>query len=272
MLRAERAEISSDDVHSMKWAREVWITDVDVIARCEVKLLAIHALGSILGESMNEETPTLSSPSPRLHIGCGRESIPGWTNIDIQALEGVDVVLDASRSLPFREAEAVFAEHFLEHLRIDEALAFFQRAHRALRLDGWIRVSTPNLDWVLLTHYPGWAAGEQRALNALALNRAFHGWGHQFAWNFESLDLALRATGFQEIRLCRYGESTLSVFRDLEHHETYPDHPDAQHVLIAEGRKGSPRPELLSRVREVVRAEYLAHLDPLPKSVVTGED
>jgi len=208
----------------------------------------------------------------RLHVGCGRSPIPGWTNLDIQALPGVDVVVDAARSLPFRDAEAVFAEHFLEHLRLDEALAFLERAHRALAAGGWLRLSTPNLDWVLASHYPDWAQGEQRALNAVALNRAFHGWGHQFTWNAEALELALRASGFVELRRCAYGESELPLFRGIERHETYPDLPGVAHVLIYEARKGAPQPELLSRVREAVRTELLAHLEPLPTEMATGED
>lgn len=218
------------------------------------------------GEARADERPL------RLHVGCGRSPIAGWTNLDIQALPGVDVVVDCARSLPFHDAEAVFAEHFLEHLRLDEGLAFLERAHRALGANGWLRLSTPNLDWVLASQYPDWAHGEQRALNAVALNRAFHGWGHQFAWNAEALELALRATGFEAIRRAAFGESELPFFRGIERHETYPDLPGVPHVLIYEARKGAAQPELLARVRETVRSELLAHLEPLPTEMATGDD
>lgn len=208
----------------------------------------------------------------KLHVGSGGVSLPGWVNIDIRALPGVDVVLDASASLPFTDAEAIFAEHFLEHLRVDRALAFLERAHRALAPRGLIRLSTPNLDWVLLTHYPEWATGEQRASNALLLNRAFHGWGHQFAWNLEALEVALTATGFVEIRSARWGESAHDLFRGLERHEPYADHPKAHHLLVVEARKGEAQPALLARIRETLRTEYLAHLDPIPDSVAGADD
>ena len=35
----------------------------------------------------------------RLHLGCGQSPIPGWVNIDVQQLPGVDRVLDVLRKL-----------------------------------------------------------------------------------------------------------------------------------------------------------------------------
>ena len=59
----------------------------------------------------------------RLHIGCGQEAIPGWINIDNRELPGVDRVLDVRQGLPFQDASAIYAEHFLEHLSLEEGLA-----------------------------------------------------------------------------------------------------------------------------------------------------
>src|SRR5687768_18017028 len=49
-----------------------------------------------------------------------------------------------SKGLEFQDVEAVFAEHFLEHLPVDAALSFLLEAHRVLAPGGWIRLSTPN--------------------------------------------------------------------------------------------------------------------------------
>ncbi|MDQ2978064.1 MAG: hypothetical protein M3R62_02505, partial [Acidobacteriota bacterium] len=94
-----------------------------------------------------------SAPPARLHIGCGSEAIPGWLNIDSRELPGVDRVLDVTRGLPFENVSAIYAEHFLEHLSLDHGLEFLSRCRQALRDDGVLRLSTPNLDWVYLTHY-----------------------------------------------------------------------------------------------------------------------
>jgi SAM-dependent methyltransferase len=201
-----------------------------------------------------------SKKRPRLHIGAGRARLEGWVNMDIQALPGVDVVADVTKGLEFEDAEAVFAEHFLEHLAIDDALKFLLEAHRVLGKDGWLRLSTPNLDWVWSTHYELGADPDGKRNAALRLNRAFHGWRHRFLWNREMLGEALAACGYDPVRWCRYGESELPVFQGIERHDTYTDVPELPHVLIVEARKGAPQPARLARFRDLVHNEFLAHM------------
>ena len=77
----------------------------------------------------------LAESPVRLHVGSGTEAIAGWINIDNHALPGVDRVLDVRRGLPFRDVVSIYAEHFLEHLSLDDGLAFLvecrQRPDRA---------------------------------------------------------------------------------------------------------------------------------------------
>ncbi len=197
---------------------------------------------------------------PRLHIGSGSQRLPGWINVDIRPFPGVDVVTDISRGLAFSDAEAVFAEHFLEHLAADDALDFLVAAQRILRPQGRLRLSTPNLDWVWLTHYRLDAPPEDKVRAALALNRAFHGWEHKFLWNRETLELALAATGFRDLAWHRYGESDVKHLRGLERHETSDNAGDLQHVLIVEARPGTPDPQGLATLRGQLQREFLDHV------------
>jgi predicted SAM-dependent methyltransferase len=196
----------------------------------------------------------------RLHIGSGNVRLPGWTNVDAQRLPGVDVVADVTRGLDFAGAGAVFSEHFLEHLAVDDALRFLLEVHRALMDGGWVRLTTPNLDWVWLTHYRLEGEAAERREAALAINRAFRGWRHQFLWNREMLAEALAACGFEAVRWCRRGESELPFFRDLERHDTYGDSEEMPHILIVEARKGEPRPDRLRELRAAVQAGFLDHM------------
>jgi predicted SAM-dependent methyltransferase len=195
----------------------------------------------------------------RLHIGCGQQSIAGWINIDNQGLPGVDQVLDVRHGLPFQDVAAIYAEHFLEHLALDEGLAFLRECRRVLSPEGTLRLSTPNLDWVILTHYHGPALAEEQArVDCFRLNRAFHGWGHQFLYNATTLASALRAAGFEKIEACRYGESARAELAGLERHEKSEDTPDLPHVLIVEATGSAPpvplSEELLRDFREAVAA------------------
>lgn len=195
----------------------------------------------------------------RLHIGSGRHRLDGWVNVDIQELPGVDVVADVRRGLDFRDARAIYAEHFLEHLALDDALGFLLECHRVLAPGGWLRLSTPNLDWVWRTHYLLDAEPEEKQRRALMLNRAFHGWRHRFLWNREILERALAACGFDDFRWCRYGDSTRPELAGVEGHETYDDTEELPHVVIVEARRGEARPKQLAALRELVHREFLAH-------------
>jgi predicted SAM-dependent methyltransferase len=182
----------------------------------------------------------------RLHVGCGEKVIPDWINIDSLRLPGVDCILDVRKGIPFERVAAIYAEHFLEHLTLDEGLAFLQECRRVLAPEGILRISTPNLDWVLASHYrlgqP--IPEEERVVDCFRLLRAFHGWGHEFLYNRSMLSASLRASGFEIVRFQSYGESAEPTLRGLERHETWEDTPDLPHVLIAEA-SGVARPEPL---------------------------
>jgi predicted SAM-dependent methyltransferase len=197
------------------------------------------------------------APPARLHIGCGQQSLAGWINIDNQGLPGVDQVLDVRHGLPFSGVSAIYAEHFLEHLSLDEGLAFLGECRRVLLPDGVLRLSTPNLDWVLSTHYR-WqdVTDEDRRLDCMRLNRAFHGWGHQFLYNAAMLASALRSVGFERVAAQTYGRSETAGLAGLERHETWEDTPDLPHVLIVEASgNAAPEPipaELMKEFREAM--------------------
>jgi predicted SAM-dependent methyltransferase len=199
-------------------------------------------------------------PPLKLHVGSGDKPLAGWINVDLKPLPGVDVVADVTRGLHFENVDGIFAEHFLEHLAIDDALGFLLEAHRVLAPGRFIRLSTPNLDWVWRTHYPFDVPGDQRRLAALGVNRAFHGWGHRFLWNREMLASALSACGFVDLTWCRYRESAREIFQGVERHETSDDTPDLPHVIIAEAARGDPRPVELTALRELIQREFLIHL------------
>jgi predicted SAM-dependent methyltransferase len=189
--------------------------------------------------------PDPSRGPTRLHIGCGQQAIAGWINVDNQGLPGVDQVLDVRNGLPFADVATIYAEHFLEHISLEDGLAFLVECRRVLSEEGVLRLSTPSLDWVLTTHYRwGDASDEDRRDDCIRVNRAFHGWGHQFLYNRPMLAATLRAAGFARVDFHAYGESERPELRGLERHETWNDTPELPHVIVVEA-SGRARPERL---------------------------
>lgn len=84
----------------------------------------------------------------KLNVGCGRNVIPGWVNLDSAALPGVDVVADlelcATVPLPIPDSsvEELLLSHVLEHIR--QPLPLMQEL--------W-RVAKPGAKLVALTPY-----------------------------------------------------------------------------------------------------------------------
>jgi predicted SAM-dependent methyltransferase len=186
----------------------------------------------------------------RLHLGSGQAPLPGWINIDLQRLPGVDRVLDVRRGLPFENVAAIYGEHFLEHLELQEGLACLVECRRVLAPDGILRISTPNLDWVLASHYRygGWGSEDEAVSDCFSMNRAFHGWGHRFLYNRQALAAAFRAAGFSTITMHRYGESDVPELAGLERHEKWDDTAELPHVLVAQAsgsRQRLPMPRQL---------------------------
>jgi len=172
----------------------------------------------------------------KLHIGCGQVNLRGWINVDNQQYPGVDRVLDVTQGLPFSDLENIFAEHFIEHLAYDDAARFLSECRRVLRPEGILRLSTPNLDWVWMTHYHlgSWSDASQQVGDCFNLNKAFRGWGHQFLYNREALRETLMSAGFGEIEYVSYGQSRHGELQNLEKHETYHDVPELPHILVVE--------------------------------------
>ncbi len=79
-----------------------------------------------------------------LDIGCGRRKAPGALGLDLTPHQGVEVLADAGRGLPFRDRsfEAVHLRHVIEHL--PDLPAFLAEVHRVLRPGGLAHILTPH--------------------------------------------------------------------------------------------------------------------------------
>lgn len=94
----------------------------------------------------------------KLNVGCGEKPIrkPGWVNVDVRPLPGVDVVAPVD-ALPFADGdcELLYACHVLEHVRRPDTGRVLAEWRRVLRPGGILRVAVPDLEVAMRTYLLG---------------------------------------------------------------------------------------------------------------------
>lgn len=82
-----------------------------------------------------------------LHLGCGYTILPGFTNIDIRKIDGIDRVSDVY-PLDYKDNtfDLVYGSHLLEHFPINQTLDILKEWVRVLKKHGILRLSVPSLE------------------------------------------------------------------------------------------------------------------------------
>ena len=84
----------------------------------------------------------------KLHIGCGDVIIPGWTNLDIDNLPGVDINDDARTlsKIPDESCDIIYACHILEHLGRHEVENVLKTWNKKLKKNGMVRLAVQDFE------------------------------------------------------------------------------------------------------------------------------
>jgi predicted SAM-dependent methyltransferase len=158
----------------------------------------------------------------RLHLGSGLERKPGWTNVDI--FDYGDIALNLTRRIPLPSdsVEAIFQEHLMEHLTIQQGLFLLSESWRIMRTGGILRIGVPDTSGYI-DSYVGGGEGliemirPGRPTSLLAMQEIFYWYGHRTMYDFETLALTCRAAGFaNEIEPRAFGDSRLRPAPDTD--------------------------------------------------------
>jgi predicted SAM-dependent methyltransferase len=146
----------------------------------------------------------------RLHLGSGVEYKPGWVNVDL-AGDRVDLAWDLTTPLPFPDgvAEAIFHEHVLSLIDLRKGLALLDETFRMLRPGGVTRIGVPD-PWPERSALP-----HGRELpRLLAVQEIFYYPGNRAMYDAETLELVLRAAGFEQAERRDFGDSRIVACPD----------------------------------------------------------
>jgi predicted SAM-dependent methyltransferase len=174
--------------------------------------------------------------SVKLHIGCGKRSLPGFAHIDLADFPHIDYRQPAELLPMFAEAsvDLIYASHILQYYDQEEVTAVLAEWRRVLKPGGLLRLAVPDL--AALVEVYGRAGSPRAILGPLYGRMVIRSGGaerviyHRTVYDFASLEAVLRQGGFDDVR--RY-DWRQTVHRDHdEFSQAYFPHMDKEHGLL----------------------------------------
>jgi predicted SAM-dependent methyltransferase len=191
--------------------------------------LAVRAPPAIMAWDLPED-------GTKLNLGCGRNILPGWINLDSEPRPGVRAWI-ATQDLPCESASVslIYAEHLIGHLALPDIMRLLRECHRVLRPRGILRLSTPDLQTLLNAYTEGrrseWRdVGWVPATLCDLLNEGMRSWGNLYVFDLPRLAECLQQAGFARLATVPWRKSALPALQNLERR---PFHGD----LIVEAQK-----------------------------------
>lgn len=138
----------------------------------------------------------------RLHLGCGKKILRGFTHIDISEFSHIDFVssLGNLNFLPPSSVTEIYCSHALEYYDQIEVLEVLKEWFRVLMPGGQVYIAVPDLKALIAIY-------ELSGSIENILGPLFGRWAtdtgyiyHKTAWDFQSLGNTLSGIGFNLVR------------------------------------------------------------------------
>jgi len=88
----------------------------------------------------------------RLNLGCGQDIRPGYVNVDVRNLPGVDLVLNLETdNLPYEDnsVDEILAKDVIEHFSFRNIEKVLREWHRVLKPEGLLTIQTPDFEQIV---------------------------------------------------------------------------------------------------------------------------
>lgn len=176
----------------------------------------------------------------KLHIGCGEKIINGWLNADFFPWSPTVLHLDATKRFPMgdQQFDYVFSEHMIEHIPYPQGFLMLSECYRILREGGTIRMTTPNLAFLIDLYNDDKSDAQNEYINfatdgfvkyapcadsTFVINNFVRDWGHQFIYDEKTLRAAMERAGFKKVTRRELNESDVVALRGLEDTNRMPE-------------------------------------------------
>jgi predicted SAM-dependent methyltransferase len=190
----------------------------------------------------------------KLQLGCGKNPLSGWLNSDFFPKPKDVIHIDATQRFPFEDGtfDYVFSEHMIEHIPYGMGHAMLTESWRVLKVGGKIRVSTPDLAFLIALYQDDKSALQEEYIrfsseyckaafcaDTFVINNFVRDWGHAFIYDEKVLRFTMETAGFRELTRFTLNASNDAALQDLENEGRYPEGFLRLETLTLEGTKVS---------------------------------
>ncbi|MGE0631964.1 MAG: methyltransferase domain-containing protein [Pseudobdellovibrionaceae bacterium] len=172
----------------------------------------------------------------KLHVGCGKRFIPGFTHIDLDDFPHIDHRHDI-KTFPFLKdstAELLYSCHAFEYFDRVEAMTVLKEWKRVLKPGGVIRLAVPDFEALGKVYQQ---TGELDRIVGPLFGRieiktpqgssCFY---HKTTYDFKALRSVLEAAGFRDVRRWDWRETEHTKVDDFS--QAYFPHMDKEKGLL----------------------------------------
>ena len=175
---------------------------------------------------------------PKLHIGGGRHLLAGWLNSDLRRYSGDVLHLDAARPFPFPDDTFayIYSEHMIGYVQPESAMAMLRESFRVLVPGGKVRISTPDLAFLIALYGPEPSPRQERYIEwyrtwaylpgrgiAFVIDHFMRTGDHRFVYDEPALRGLLETAGFSQVVRRGLNDSGDPALRGLANEGRLPE-------------------------------------------------
>lgn len=166
----------------------------------------------------------------KLHVGCGSVILPGWTNLDIEKLPGVDIIDDITTltKIPDNSCDIIYASHVLEHVGRTEFEDVIRIWNKKLKKNGTLRIAVPDFEKIIT-----WYQKTKQIIDIVGLvsggQKTKYDY-HKMIYDKKSLTEILLKMGFHDIQEWDWRQTDHGKFDDYS--QSYLPHMEKDNGLL----------------------------------------
>lgn len=200
-----------------------------------------------------------------IYVGCGHHRMAGFIHVEINPGKNKsgypDILADISEYIPLPDdfADLVYSCDTMEHLAYSQFINCLLETHRILKKGGFVRMVTPDLDQFVKDYSDKIYEADRKATLDMPnenyvdtfVSRIMY-FDHRYNHTFDTIKRALEKTGFEDIRICRPGDSKI----EQANQEILPSEISHKGELIVEAVKGDRQP-LIKKMQKKHSGNFL---------------